>query len=62
MARGKATFRKSDVERAIRAATAGGLVVVRIEIERDGKIVLMAANDNVPGAMREGQNEWDDAA
>jgi hypothetical protein len=56
MPRGKATFRKSDVERAIRAATAGGLV------EPGGKIILMAANDNVPDAMREGQNEWDDAA
>lgn len=62
MPRGKATFRKSDLERAIIAATAGGLVVGRVEIEPGGKIILVAANDNVSGAVQEGRNEWDDAA
>jgi hypothetical protein len=65
MPRGKATFRKSDLQRAIIAARAGGLVLGRVEIEPGGKIILMAAtvsNDNVSGAVQEGRNEWDDAA
>jgi hypothetical protein len=41
MPRGQCNFRQGDVTRAIRAAGAAGREVRRIEIARDGKIVLV---------------------
>jgi hypothetical protein len=40
MARGPAAFKQRDVTRALRATIAAGLGVQRIEIEKDGKIVV----------------------
>jgi hypothetical protein len=40
MPRQPAAFRQSDLQRALRAAKAAGLEVERVEIDRDGKIVL----------------------
>jgi hypothetical protein len=60
MPRGKSSFRISDVARAIKAAVRGGLVVAQLEIEPDGKIVLIAANDNVAEQRNGERNEWDD--
>jgi hypothetical protein len=37
----EATFRQNDITRALRAAGAAGCEVRRIEISRDGKIVLV---------------------
>jgi hypothetical protein len=36
-----AAFRQTDVTRALRAAGAAGCEVRRVEIDRDGKIVLV---------------------
>jgi hypothetical protein len=41
MSRAAATFRQHDVTRALRAAGAAGCEVRRVEIDRDGKIVLV---------------------
>ena len=41
MARTPSAFREQDVTRAIRAADAAGCPVRRVEIDRDGKIVLV---------------------
>jgi hypothetical protein len=43
MARGPAIFRQQDVTRAIRAAKAAGVEIQRIEIARDGRIVIITA-------------------
>jgi hypothetical protein len=45
------------VTRAFRAAQAAGVKVARVEIDRDGKIVIVTASEL---AQREG-NEWDRA-
>jgi hypothetical protein len=45
MSRVPATFRQSDLIRAVKAALACGLHVVRTEIGRDGRIVLVHAAD-----------------
>lgn len=37
----KAAFRASDITRAIKAAKAAGMAVGRVEIDRDGKIVIV---------------------
>jgi hypothetical protein len=63
MSRGAQTFRQADVAKAIKATVSAGLSVQRVEIARDGKIVVVigtpameAANDNneKPGTGWEG--------
>jgi hypothetical protein len=57
MARAPAIFRQADVTRAFRAAQAAGVRVARVEIDRDGKIVIVTADVELD-ERREG-NEWD---
>jgi hypothetical protein len=60
MARGLATFRQSDLERALRAAKAIGGEVLRYEIDKDGKIVVtMGKSNGAEPDERKGTNEWD---
>jgi hypothetical protein len=59
MARAPAIFRQADVTRAFRAAQAAGVRVARVEIDREGKIVIVTA-DELEGERRE-ENEWDRA-
>ena len=54
MANRPATFKQSDVTRAAKGALAAGLPVARIEIDRDGKIVVVVDN----GATNP-VNDWD---
>ena len=70
MTRAPSTFRQQDVTRAVKAVTAAGVHIARIEIDKTGKIVIIAA-----GAMIEDgkvtlvfgeptadtNNEWDQA-
>lgn len=42
MARGKSIFRKVDVARAVKGALDAGLEINRVEIDQQGKIVLLA--------------------
>jgi hypothetical protein len=61
MSRGQHTFRQSDVTKALRATVKAGIVVERVEIERNGKIVIVPAKADDPanGRPRE-KNEWDE--
>jgi hypothetical protein len=54
MSRAPSTFRQGDVTRAIRAVTAAGQVVVRVEIDPNGKIVIVTIDDEP-----EEENSWD---
>ena len=53
-------FRKTDVTRATRAVLAAGLEIARVEIARDGGIVV------VPGTPEEARGErlnpWDEVS
>jgi hypothetical protein len=60
MGRRSCTFRQQDVTRALRAALAAGLVVDKVEIDRVGKIVIVAAKADYPAADAR-DNEWDAA-
>ena len=41
MTRAPSTFRQQDVTRAIRAAIAAGVDIARIEVAKDGRIVIV---------------------
>ena len=60
MARTPATFRQADVTRAVRAVVAAGVHIGRVEIDKTGKIVIVAA-DATSGQLDESTegNEWD---
>jgi hypothetical protein len=55
MARAPATFRKADLRRAVEAVTAAGQIVARVEVDPNGKIVIVIAGEL---ERREG-SEWD---
>lgn len=58
MSRGAATFKQSDLTRALKAARDAGVTIARVEIDKAGKIVVIAGtpkNDDDRG----GENEWD---
>jgi len=59
MARAPSTFRQQDVTRAVKAVTAAGVHIARVEIDKTGKIVIITADpaDRL-GKMMEA-NEWD---
>jgi ribosomal protein L18E len=58
MARGACTFKQQDVTRALKATQAAGLNVQRIEIDKNGKIVVVTGEIIDQGPQPQG-NEWD---
>ena len=59
MARAPSTFRQQDVTRAVKAVSAAGVHIARIEIDKSGKIVIITADPTEqPGEHMEA-NEWD---
>jgi hypothetical protein len=55
--RAPCTFRQTDITRALKAALAAGFGQVRVEIDKDGKIAIVAGN-NAEGVGTP-TNEWD---
>jgi hypothetical protein len=63
MARGPQTFRQRDLSAAIKAAKAAGCDVARVEVGKDGRIVVILANANGQPSNKAGcsaRNEWDE--
>jgi hypothetical protein len=52
------TFRQADVTKAVKAVTAAGVGIAKIEIDKDGKITITTAVAEQRGQGREA-NEWD---
>jgi hypothetical protein len=58
MSRGAYTFRQSDVTRAVKAVTAAGVEVARVEVDKSGNIVIVAGRlGEAKGG--ESSNPWD---
>ena len=57
MSRGPTTFRARDVTQAIKAAKLAGIEVARVEIGKDGKIVIVTGKPEQPPV--DDANEWD---
>jgi predicted aspartyl protease len=58
MSRGQQTFRQRDVTKALKATVKAGIAVERVEIDKNGKIVVVTATPQDAGPKPE-QNEWD---
>jgi len=58
MVRRSSTFRQQDVTRAVKAVAAAGVGIARIEIDKAGKITIIALGAEPNGEKRE-TNEWD---
>ena len=52
------TFRQSDLTRAVKGVLAAGVGVERVEIDKDGKIAVVAKSD-APRERGNGRNEWE---
>jgi hypothetical protein len=48
MSRVRPAFRQAEITRAVKGARAAGLAIGRVEIDADGKIVLIAAAEKEP--------------
>jgi hypothetical protein len=60
LARGNCTFRQRDIKAAIKAVMAAGVDIARVEVDKDGKIIVVTGKaDHVPGERTEGSNPWD---
>jgi hypothetical protein len=57
MSRGPRTFRQADVTRAIRAAVAAGVEVERVEVDKNGRIIVIAKGAGQAVSI----NPWDRA-
>jgi hypothetical protein len=59
MSRAASTFRQQDVTRAVKAVVAAGVDIARVEIDKAGKITIIALGAVPRGEGREEANEWD---
>ena len=56
MPRGPTTYKKRDLDVALRSAREGGLTVVRVEVDRDGRIIITTGSKST---ISNSTNEWD---
>jgi hypothetical protein len=59
MARAPSTFRQQDVTRAVKAVSAAGVHIARVEIDKAGKIVIITTDGADQLAESAEVNEWD---
>jgi len=59
MGRAPSTFRQLDVTKAVKAVAAAGVGIVRVEIDKAGKITIIAATGTELDKGTAGDNEWD---
>jgi len=57
--RGPSQFKKSDVTRATKAVLAAGMQIARVEIARNGTIVVVPRDANTAAEVSADANEWD---
>ena len=60
MSRRPSTFRQTNLTRALKGARAAGIEIGRVEIDRDGRIVLVVTKrEKDSGDVLGEHNEWD---
>jgi hypothetical protein len=60
MSRGPATFKQNDLTRALKAVEAAGIKTYRVEIDGNGKPVVIVG-DTLDKTKRKTLASWDDA-
>ena len=59
MSRAPCTFKQRDITAAVKAVTAAGVDVARVEVDKTGRIVIIAGK---PGESMSGEgSSWDKA-
>lgn len=58
MARSAHAITQANVRRAVKGAVDAGMIVKRVEIDREGRIVIVTGKKE-DVIEREGSNEWD---
>ncbi len=60
MPRGPCRFRQRDLTTAVKAVVAAGCKVARVEVDKDGKIVVVTGRPEEPvNNVGNDTNEWD---
>jgi predicted aspartyl protease len=59
MSRRPQTFKQSDLTKALKGTVKAGIAVARVEIDKNGKIVVVTATRQDADGVRPEQNEWD---
>jgi hypothetical protein len=60
MSRRQHTFKQCDLTKAIKATVKAGIAVGRVEIDKDGKIVIVTTRpEAAANSEKLGKNEWD---
>jgi hypothetical protein len=60
MSRAPQTFRQRDVTKAVKGVTAAGVTVAKVEVDKAGKIVVVAGRaDKTQDPADTGTNSWD---
>ena len=60
MSRSQQPFKQSDVTKAIKAMVKAGIADGRVEIDKNGKIVIVIARpEDAANSEKPGKNEWD---
>ena len=59
MSRGPQRFRQRDLTAAVKAMRAAGVEITRVEVEKNGNIILILATGRA-GDAEQPANEWDD--
>jgi hypothetical protein len=61
MSRHPTTFRQRDLTASIKGVMAAGCAVARVEVGKDGKIIVVViSNERVSNNANDSPNEWDD--
>jgi hypothetical protein len=59
MSRGQQTFKQRDLTKALKATVNAGIAVGRVEIDKDGKIIIVPARpEDAANGEKPGENEW----
>jgi hypothetical protein len=59
MARAPSIFKQQDITKAIKGATKAGVNIARIEIAKDGRIVIITGAEAAVQVEAGERNEWD---